>query len=102
MNTEPTLLRLTNRQQKRKHRKEQFSSDQSMQQCQTGIMHRRQLHTAKNGAHILALSSVVMSQTQTLKHFVNMLMPFSAQEDVMRCHRYCNHGGGQAAPKVER
>ncbi|KAK9520960.1 hypothetical protein VZT92_020814 [Zoarces viviparus] len=24
------------------------------------------------------------------------------QEEVKRCHRYCNHSGGQAAPKVER
>lgn len=32
----------------------------------------------------------------------NTLVLFSVQEEVKRCHRYCNHSGGQAVPKVER
>ncbi len=47
-------------------------------------------------------SSRVISLAQRIKNLVDILVLFTLQEEVKRCHRYCNHSGGQAVPKVER
>lgn len=50
----------------------------------------------------IIVSSDIISLAETFENLLDVSVLFIAQEEVKRYHRYCNHSGGQAAPKVDR